>query len=287
MIDNFINKTVFITGNSKNAGKTTFLNYLLPNTRKIVNSLAYLTIGIDGEQEDMIFGNLKPGIHAETEDYIVTCDSILSASDGNFEIIEVFPFSNKLGTLVLVKTLRPGSVELIGPENNAQLNYIINYLRIEKNIKTIFIDGAINRITQITSAENSEFIYVMKVASKDIMKSINQIKKLSLIKNFSVISNNKNLENNIFICDGALTSLRVSKIPDTCKNILVNDFTKIFLSWNELNNLLKNKTIFYKEKFHLSCISVNLYDINRNDFNYLLSSNNINEKIEFNPYEHI
>ena len=135
MINNFINKTVFISGNSKNAGKTTFLNYLLPNIRKVVDSLAYLTIGIDGEHEDMIYGTPKPTIYAEAGDYIVTCDSALAASDCNFEIIEVFPFSNKLGKLILVSALRPGSVELIGPENNSHLNYIINYLKRERNIK--------------------------------------------------------------------------------------------------------------------------------------------------------
>jgi hypothetical protein len=287
MINKIINKTVFITGSGKNAGKTTFLNYLIPNLRNKVDSLAYLTIGIDGEQQDMIFGTPKPSIYTETDDYIVTCDSAIFTSDAVFEIVEVFPFSNKLGKLLLVKTLRAGSVELIGPENNTQLNYILNFLKTEKKINTILVDGAVNRITQITSAQNSEFIYVMKISSKDLMTSINRIKTLSLVKNFPIMSSEENSSEEVFECAGALTSIKVSKIPENKKYILINDFTKIFLSWNELSDLLKSKTIFYKEKFHLSCISVNLYDIDRIEFQKILSANNIKEEVVFNPYEYI
>ena len=285
MINKIINKIVFITGSGKNAGKTTFLNYLLPHLRNKDGSLSYLTIGIDGEQQDMIFGTPKPDINTEADDYIVTCDSAIIASDAVFEIVEVFPFSNKLGKLLLVKTLRAGSVELIGPENNTQLNYILNYLRTEKKINTILVDGAVNRITQITSAQNSEFIYVMKISNKDVMTSINQIKTLSLVKNFSIISSEENSSEEVFECTGALTSIKVSKIPENKTKILINDFTKIFLSWNELSDLLKSKTIYYKEKYVLLFITVNLLDISKNEFANILKTNNISENIIYNPYQ--
>ena len=280
-----LNKTTFITGNGKNAGKTTFLNYLLPGLRTKVDKLTYLTIGIDGEQEDMIFGTPKPGIYAVKDDYIVTCDSVLKSSDAKFEVLEVFPFTSKLGKIVLLKTVRPGPVELIGPENNSQLNYVLNYLKMEKGIRTVLIDGAVNRVTQITSAPESGFIYVLKISAKNLLKSLNQIKTLSLIKDFSVVSQKEIKCGEFFECSGALTGIKVSKIPEDSKKILINDFTKIFLTWNELSDLLKRKKIFYKEKFYLNCISVNLYDISRDEFGKVLKKNNITENIIYNPYQ--
>ena len=280
-----LNQTTFITGNGKNAGKTTFLNYILNNLRQFLDKFVYLTIGIDGEQEDMIFGTPKPGIYAEPGDYIVTCDSAVIASDASFEVIEVFPFTTKLGKIVLLKTLRCGSVELIGPENNTQLNYILNCLKKERNISTILIDGAVNRVTQITSSAGSGFMYVLKVSANNLVKSINQIKALSLIKDFPVISSKEYNNEEFFECTGALTSIKISRVPEKCNKILINDFTKIFLTWNELSDLLKKKKIQYKERFFLNCISVNLYDISKEEFEEKLRANNIVENIIYNPYQ--
>ena len=324
-----VNKVTFITGSGKNVGKTTFLNYILPRLRNSVSSLAYLTIGIDGEKEDMIFGTPKPGIFAEVDDYIITCDSAISVSDANFEVVEVFPFSIKLGKLLLLKTLRAGSIELIGPGNNIQLNYILNYLKESININTILIDGAVNRVTQLTSASDSQFIYIMKISAENLMKSINQIKTLSLVKDIPILSQcdfdtidhytqtNPSIEMSsphpiaqwpygcveanlkaktevqgkkipsVYFCEGALTNIKVSGIPQNIKHILVNDFTKIFLTWNELSCLLKNRKIYCKEKFHLCSVSVNLYDIEKAEFQKILSDNNIKEEVVFNPYENI
>ncbi|HJO93997.1 MAG TPA: hypothetical protein QF753_11390 [Victivallales bacterium] len=287
LVSKLVNKITFVTGNGKNVGKTTFLNYLLPQLRDNGDRIAYLTVGIDGEKEDLIFGTPKPGIIAEVNDYIVTCDSAATASDANFEVAEVFPFSTELGKLLLLKTLRAGSVELIGPENNMQLNYILNYLKEVTKINTVLIDGAVNRITQIASASDSEFIYIMKVSAKNIMKSVNQIKMLSVIKNFPLLSCNNLDEKDYYLCEGALTNIKASKIPERVKHILINDFTKIFLTWNELSDLLKNRKIYYEEKYHLCCISVNLYDTDKEEFTKILSDNNIKEEIVFNPYEYI
>ena len=52
--DQLINKTTFLVGNKKNAGKTTFLNYVLKQIREVVHP-AFFTIGIDGEENDLIF----------------------------------------------------------------------------------------------------------------------------------------------------------------------------------------------------------------------------------------
>ena len=283
-INSIINKTVFITGNGKNAGKTTFMNYLLSIIRSSVNRLAYLTIGIDGEKEDMIFGTQKPSITVVPRDYIVTCDSALADTDSNFEIHEVFPYKTKLGKLILLKALRPGRIELIGPENNTQLSSIISFLKKEKNIKTIFVDGAVNRITQVASIPDASFIYVLKVSDSNLNKTIEEIQTLSLIKQFPNVSECVDTEN-VYEITGALTEIKSSKIPKNTKAVILNDFTKIFLSWQSLTIFLKKYKIFYRNQYKLSFCAVNLYNVSAEEFKVLLKSNSTEYNIIFNPYQ--
>src|SRR4030065_941498 len=130
--EQLINKTTFLVGNKKNAGKTTFLNYALTQLREVVQP-AFFTIGIDGEANDLIFDTPKPKIYTETGDYVVTSGLMINKSDALFEIIHVFPYKTVLGRLVLAKTLRSGNIELVGSEDNKQLAEIVDYLRNEEN----------------------------------------------------------------------------------------------------------------------------------------------------------
>ncbi|MFO7674212.1 MAG: hypothetical protein R6V74_10935, partial [Lutibacter sp.] len=139
--EQLLNKTTFLVGNKKNAGKTTFLNYALAQVREVVRP-AFFTIGIDGEPSDLIFDTPKPKVYTEIGDYVVTSGLMINKSDALFEIIHVFPYKTVLGRLVLAKTLRSGSIELVGSEDNKQLDEIVDYLRNEEHIKTIVIDGA-------------------------------------------------------------------------------------------------------------------------------------------------
>ena len=281
--DTFIGKTTFLVGNNKNAGKTTFLNYSLKQVRK-KTSPAFLTIGIDGEKLDLIYGTPKPAILTEPGDYIVTSDQMINASDAKFEIHEVFPYKTALGRLVLARTLRSGFVELMGSEDNKQLSEIISHMNEVKNLKTIIVDGAANRTTQVPSAVNGSFIYIMKVTPSNLNSSIEQIKTISLLKNITVVNESK-LGNNSFRINGALTSSKLTTIPDKCEELILEDFTKVFLKFPELNKLFNKTDIFFKDVLTLNFFVINLKDISRDAFITLLKKNNINEKILYNPYQ--
>ena len=68
----------FIAGSEKNAGKTALLNLLLAQLRGR-GKTGYLSIGVDGESRDMIFGNPKPRIYARPGDLVATSQAALSA----------------------------------------------------------------------------------------------------------------------------------------------------------------------------------------------------------------
>jgi hypothetical protein len=284
--DQLVNKTTFLVGNKKNAGKTTFLNYALMQLREVVQP-AFFTIGIDGEASDLLFETLKPKVYTEIGDYVVTSGLMINKSDGLFEIIHVFPYKTVLGRLVLAKTLRSGNIELVGSEDNKQLAEIVAYLRNEEHINTIIIDGAASRLTQVASIKNSCFYYIIKLDPKSINSDINKLRTIALLSKLRCIDKIDDVENKIvFEIKGALTESKLSMIPEDCDILLIDDFTKIFLDFSQVIELTGKLEIAYKTPYQLVSFVVILKDIMKEDFLKILENNNIEETILFNPYEY-
>ncbi|MBN1968577.1 MAG: hypothetical protein JXR48_00890 [Candidatus Delongbacteria bacterium] len=272
-------KTVFLVGNSKNAGKTTFLNYCLPKVRTIT-SPAYLTIGIDGENEDLIFGTPKPRIFAEKDDIIITTDAMLEKSDGLFEIIDIMPFQNVMGRIVLIKCLRPGFIEIVGAENNKQLSAVIS--KIETNgLNTIIVDGAANRQTQTASVSGGYFFYIMKITKQNFNSVIDNLRSLELINRLDEF--NYDIDSFIDIT-GALTGDRVKRI-EAESIVVINDFTKVFVDFVSLRKLSENCKLFIKNKMKPLSFVFNLQDITQAEIKDLLEKYNLNIPYMFNPYQ--
>lgn len=279
---------VFIAGESKNAGKTTFLNYVLKQVRE-KSSPAFLTIGIDGETKDQIYGTPKPRIYTQPGDFIVTTCQALEASFAEFEILDTFPFKTAMGRVVLAKTLRGGYLELIGAENNEQLSVIINKLH-QMKIEQIFIDGAVNRITQVSSFKNSSFWYVTKVNPANLTSNVDRFKALNFLLNLPKTEQEVIVSEETYYFKGAVTSSKLTEIPTDIegvdiKNVIFEDLTKVFLKHSELVALSKKYRPYLKTRYDLLGYIVNLYDVERKDFEELLGSKEILKLVYYNPYE--
>ena len=85
--------------------------------------------------------------------------------------------------------------------------------------------------------------------------------------------------------DGALTPSKLSQIPKDCGKIILKDFTKVFISDHELIKLSEKTEILFENYYHLNFVVVNLYDIPRDEFDEMLSTNNIDLKIIYNPFQ--
>jgi len=279
------NKITFIIGSKKNAGKTTFLNYGISSLRKTEN-IAYLTIGVDGEKTDQIFGTPKPKIFAHKGDMLLSTDSSIKQSDASFNILNTYPSPTVLGRLMLLEVLRDGYVELIGPQNNSQLADILRDIRKHK-IKTILVDGAINRITQLSSQDNSYFIYVAQLRPENLNSTIDSIKLIYQLWQTPLYKPEickKDKDAALVYLNGAITKKKINFIKKGIKTIVFEDFTKVFLSYRDWQNLSKKHRLYFKEKFELSSFIVNLYNISKEDFENSLNSPEIMKKIIFSPY---
>lgn len=279
------NKTTFIIGSKKNAGKTTFLNYAASSLRK-TETIAYLTVGVDGEQTDQIFGSPKPKIFALKGDILLSTDSSVKQSDASFKILNTYPCSTVLGKLMLLKVLRNGYVELIGPQNNLQLSDILGDIKKHK-IRTILVDGAINRITQVSAQDNSHFLYVAKAGPENLNSIANSIKLIYRLWKTPIYEprarEGKKSEITTRL-NGAITKKKIGLIKSDAKIVIFEDFTKVFLPYGDWQNLSQKYRLYFKEKFELSSFIVNLYNISKEDFKKALNSPEIMKKIIFNPY---
>ena len=138
-----INNSISFKGMSKNAGKTTTLNYFIDMTRGKY-TLGLSSIGRDGETVDRVTQTEKPKVYIYSGTIIATCANCYKLSDATLEILDVTNINTPLGRIVITRALSDGYVEIAGPSTTADMKYIIEIMR-SWGAKKIFIDGALSR----------------------------------------------------------------------------------------------------------------------------------------------
>lgn len=147
IITNFVDElrnyeSIAIIGLGKNAGKTTTLNSVLELLD--YQDVMLTSIGFDGEETDLVFGNKKPTIFVKKDTVIATAKKCLLTSGIQFEILETTGFKTPLGEIIIARSLEDGLVELAGPSYNKQLKEVIRLLKSFKD-GLVLVDGALNR----------------------------------------------------------------------------------------------------------------------------------------------
>ncbi len=275
-------RVTFIAGNRKNAGKTTFLNCVLGPLRA-KDPVAYLTVGIDGEKQDLVSGQVKPQVMARPGDTLLTAQAALARTDGLYEIRQVFPYRTVLGRLVLAVMRRDGFVELVGPETNRQVTTVLQYIQKQEGIHTILIDGAVNRLTQIATIPNAGYVYVVRAGRRNLEQTISEMKRLFALD--ALLQREGPCPENCFQVHGALTERKLRDLPETCDEILVQDFTKVFLSHRQIAHLQERCRLFFRDRLPLRFFVVNLFDLDRETVLDQIKDKQLRERIVFNPYE--
>jgi len=276
-------RTVFIVGSRKNAGKTTFLNYAMSRLRG-AGTTGALSIGVDGESEDQIFGTRKPQVHAGRGDLLLCAETALGNSDLDYEILNVYPFRTAIGRPVLLRALRRGRAEISGPENNSQLAEILADMR-RHGAGTIFVDGAVDRITQVSEGEKTAFVYVARVEPENLESSAAAIKLVWAASEVPLWKPGPGAPEPAIFVEGALTREKLP--PKTAEGAVVvaEDPTKVFLSWPEWQALNARARVFFRRKPDLAAFIVNLYNISRPEFERKLAVPALAGRIVYNPYQ--
>lgn len=148
-IEQLIEKTaalgsLAITGMAKNAGKTECFNFILNCLRQKGVRPSVTSIGIDGENKDIVKNTAKPEITLYPGERFVTTESFYRSRKMVSEILEINQGSTSLGRLVTGKVINPGKIILSGPPDVSSLKELIK--KLEKDATgPVIIDGALSR----------------------------------------------------------------------------------------------------------------------------------------------
>jgi len=276
-------RTVFIVGSKKNAGKTTFLNYALKRLRGATVTGA-LSVGVDGEALDQVFGTPKPQLRAERGDLLLCAESALKNADLHYEVLNVYPFRTAIGRPVLLRALRPGRAEISGPENNEQLGEIIADMR-RHGAGTIFVDGAVDRITQVAAGGKAAFVYVARVEPENLDSSAAAMKLVWSASSVPLCRAGEKLPEPVYIIDGALTPGRIPGKEARGGTLVLEDLTKVFLTWQQWTDLKARFELRFGAKPDLAAFVVNLVNVSRQDFEKKLAAPALAARLIYNPYQ--
>jgi len=135
-------KITVIVGLSKNAGKTTFLNWLLEQTT--FSQKGVITTGRDGEDLDVLEKVKKPKVKIPQAAIFTARASEVSKKSGFLHVLEKLPFKAGGQDIWLVKSDTSLETEIVGPPSVSEqietARKILSY-----GVEHIFIDGSLDR----------------------------------------------------------------------------------------------------------------------------------------------
>jgi len=134
-------QVISLVGNSKNAGKTSVLKYLMHTYQK---PLIITSIGLDGEDIDQVTFREKPRIFARKGDIIVTAFQTLDSFEAAYTILRKTSIQTALGPIVICRIDKAGNVLVAGPSKVFDMEKLLDNLHQEFSYKTM-IDGAFFR----------------------------------------------------------------------------------------------------------------------------------------------
>ena len=131
-------------GVAKNCGKTTTLNGLL--RRRESAPPALLSLGIDGEEEDVLLGTTKPPILVQPGQWIVTARRYVEDATARLSIVASLGLETPLGEVYLCQVRTAGALVLAGLRQRQEVLRALDLLRAHQ-VSSSWLDGAYGRIS--------------------------------------------------------------------------------------------------------------------------------------------
>lgn len=132
-----------IVGVAKNCGKTTTLNYLMG--RRTGDLPGLVSIGVDGEREDVLLGTFKPPIAVKGGQWVATAEKAAQRSSAHLEYVRNLGIETPMGDVIACRVLEDGNVMLAGLRHRREVQKAVDAL-IELGANAVWIDGAYGRV---------------------------------------------------------------------------------------------------------------------------------------------
>ena len=270
--------SVSIVGMAKNTGKTTCLNYIIERLYAEGKKIALTSIGVDGEERDVLYDTPKPRIVLHKGMVFVTSEKDFSECEFPAEILSMSERSTPLGRLVTARAKGSGKVVISGPSDSAWLQEVLSELP-KFGVEITLVDGALSRMSLASPAVTEALILCTGAAcSPQLQELIRKTKfRCSLIDLEQVNDVLKNqlqqlddgvwaenpatnvwekIANSVFTFDNdsrhceALSAEAIQKEVDCFATLAMTDSKKIFVTGAITDDFLKqlNK---HKQPLHL------------------------------------
>ena len=139
-------------GMCKNAGKTTALNTLIRQAAERGDlSVAFTSIGRDGESRDLVTGTEKPPIWLYKGMLAATAEQLLPLCDISREILSATGLFTSLGEVILFRAKSDGFVQLAGPAMVGQIKALREEC-VRFGASSVIVDGALSRKSPAAAA---------------------------------------------------------------------------------------------------------------------------------------
>lgn len=257
-IEDILNyNSISIIGMEKNCGKTVVFNYILSRLKDKNISLATTSIGVDGERVDMVKGSAKPEIKLYPNTLFATASSFYCTRRVTSELVATTDITTAMGNVVIGKTLIEGKVLLGGASSTPMLSALIKQFK-GLGAELVLVDGALSRRSLASPAVTDATILCTGAAVSLNIDTLVQTTKFRYEIMTLPLVTNECCDNQVEV-DGMLTDSMLDRyMNDGIKSIVVQDFTKIFISREKYLLLKKrNCTIAVKNRSKVVAICFN------------------------------
>ncbi len=174
---------IAITGLSKNAGKTSLVNWILKHYS--VYRFGLTTTGRDGEDKDTVFGTEKPKVLIAKNTIFTTFADEIKRNPHCYEVLERTRYKAGGKDIWIVKAIMDTEAEIVGPASVTDQKEIIERLRI-LGASTIIIDGSLDRKAVLLNDSIQAMIIAAGANYGSIEMIVKELRRLQILKSIPV-----------------------------------------------------------------------------------------------------
>lgn len=146
-----------VVGMAKNTGKTTCLNYIIRRLQGEGRKIALTSIGVDGEERDVLYDTPKPRIMLHQGMVFVTSEKDFEQRSFPARRLSVSERATPLGRLITAEAQGSGIMVLSGPSDSAWLQEVIATMPAY-GVALTLVDGALSRMSLASPAVTDAMI---------------------------------------------------------------------------------------------------------------------------------
>jgi hypothetical protein len=156
---------------AKNTGKTTCLNYVIRRLQEEGKTIALTSIGVDGEERDVLYDTPKPRIVLHEGMVFVTSEKDFEQRECSAEMLSVSERATPLGCLITARATGFGKVVLSGPSDSAWLQAVISTMP-DYGVDLTLVDGALSRMSLASPAVTEAMILCTGAACSPLLPEL-------------------------------------------------------------------------------------------------------------------